>query len=68
MDFQSLELPIPNIVEKYEENMQAQIFKYLTSLSTEQKIAYKIAYDHLGTSFNILKSNGYLSWKKNNDL
>ncbi len=68
MDFQSLELPIPNIIEKYEENIQAQIFKYLTSLSTEQKIAYKIAYDHLGTSFNILKSNGYLSWKKNNDL
>jgi competence protein ComGC len=68
MDFQSLELPIPNIIEKYEENMQAQIFKYLTSLSAEQKIAYKIAYDHLGTSFNILKSNGYLSWKKNNDL
>jgi hypothetical protein len=28
----------------------------------QQKKAYVIAYDHLGSSFNIYKSNGFKEW------
>ena len=32
----------------------------------EKKLkAYNIAFNHLGSSFNILKSNGYKDWAKN---
>jgi hypothetical protein len=38
---------------------------YLSQLTEIQKQAYLIAKDHLGSSFNIIKSNGYIQWKKN---
>ena len=44
-----------------------EIYNYLSQLDEHNKQAYLIAYNHLGTSFNILKSNGYKEWinKKN---
>jgi len=41
------------------------ILKYLKQLDDKQRIAYFIATEHLGTSFDILKSIGYIEWKKN---
>jgi hypothetical protein len=38
--------------------------EYLSTLSEKEYKAYKIAEAHLGTSFDLLKSNGYLKWKK----
>jgi hypothetical protein len=32
-------------------------------MNESQKKAYLIAKDHLGSSFNILKSNGFSEWK-----
>tara|TARA_Y100000389_G_C17264814_1_gene414884 strand:- start:637 stop:789 length:153 start_codon:yes stop_codon:yes gene_type:complete len=38
--------------------------KYLKSLTDKELKAYNIAKDHLGNTFNLLKSNGFQEWKK----
>jgi len=40
--------------------------KYLSSLTPKQYKGYLIAKDHLRDSFDIYKSNGFLTWIKNN--
>jgi hypothetical protein len=47
-----------NIVEPLEQ-------QYLNQLSQHELNAYLIAKNHLGTSFNLKKSNGYELWYKN---
>ena len=37
--------------------------KYMESLSEKEKKAYFIAKSHLGSSFSLVKSVGYLEWK-----
>ena len=39
---------------------------YLDSLDEKEKMAYHIAKTHLGTSFSLEKSNGFIQWKKKN--
>jgi len=41
---------------------QSLVDKYLASLSEKQMKAYLIAKSHLGMSFSIEKSTGYLEW------
>jgi len=45
--------------------LEKEINEYLNQLDFKEKIAYKIAMEHLGTSFNIVRSNGFSEWKKN---
>ena len=40
------------------------INEYLESLSEKEKKAYEIARSHLGMSFQIEKSNGFIKWKR----
>lgn len=42
------------------------IQEYIKSLTPKQYKAYEIARDHLKDSFQIEKSNGFLSWVKKN--
>jgi hypothetical protein len=49
---------------KYPHDVQESILKYLEQLGDKERIAYSIAKEHLGTSFNVLKSIGYITWKK----
>jgi hypothetical protein len=58
------ELPLPNNFENYDIEIQSSIIEYITQLSDLEKKAYKIAYNHLGSSFNVVKSNGYNDWLK----
>ena len=37
---------------------------YLISLNEKEKKAYEIARSHLGTTFHLMKSNGFIEWKK----
>jgi hypothetical protein len=46
------------------DNIQEQIQLYLASLTPKQYKSYLIAKDHLGGSFQIEKSNGFLNWLK----
>ncbi len=45
-----------------EEELLQQAF--LEQLNAKEKIAYEIARDHLGSSFDLSLSIGYLEWKK----
>jgi hypothetical protein len=38
--------------------------EYLNSLTDQEKKTMNIAQDHLGTSFNILKSIGFIRWNE----
>jgi hypothetical protein len=58
------QLPLPNNFENYDADTQSAIIEYISHLSDIEKKAYKIAYNHLGSSFNVVKSNGYNDWLK----
>ena len=61
-----LGLELPNSFDKYELSVQELLIKYLKHLDTIERKAYTIGKQHLGSSFNILKSNGFIDWNKNN--
>lgn len=61
-----LGLELPNSFEKYDDFLKESLIKYLKHLDAIERQAYTIGKQHLGSSFNILKSNGYIDWKKNN--
>jgi len=47
-----------------ESSSKTDVVTYLTQLTPFEKSAYSIAKSHLGSSFNLIKSNGYLKWIK----
>ena len=59
-------LELPNSFEKYDDITKESVIKYLKHLNPIEKQAYTIGKAHLGSSFNVLKSNGYSEWKKHN--
>jgi hypothetical protein len=61
-----LALELPNNFQNYDQETQDLIINYLKYLNTIERQAYTIGKKHLGTSFNVVKSNGFLNWKKNN--
>jgi competence protein ComGC len=64
VNFKETGLSIPESVFKLTLEKQTEVYNYLIQMSDSQKKAYLIAQDHLGTSFSILKSNGFIEWKK----
>ena len=70
MNRQEIELEIglelPTSFEKYNNEVQEYIIKYLKQLNPIEKKAYTIGKEHLGSSFNLIKSNGYINWKETN--
>ena len=50
------------IMEKGKEDKDAIIAKYTAQLSEQQLKALELAQKHLGTSFNMSKSNGFKEW------
>ena len=63
--FKDLNIHIPSIIHSYDDIKQKEIYDYLTEImkDEQQKKAYVIAFQHLGSSFNIYKSNGFKEWK-----
>lgn len=59
-------LELPNTFDNYDDITKDNIINYLKQLNHIERQAYTIGKQHLGSSFNILKSNGYVEWKKNN--
>ena len=41
------------------------IKKYIEQMSEQEKIVLKIAQEHLGSSFDIVKSIGFIDWCSN---
>jgi transcriptional regulator CtsR len=42
----------------------SNVEEYIQSLNAQEKQALEIAKDHLGSSFNITKSIGFIKWKE----
>ena len=57
--------PTLNMNQLQEEQISLLVEQYLQEMGPLEKQAYEIAKSHLGTSFNIIKSNGFIQWKKN---
>lgn len=55
---------LPQEYETYSEDIKQLVNTYIHSLTETDYKAYLIAKQHLGSSFNILKSNGFMKWKK----
>jgi len=64
INFEETGLSIPVSILKLSIENQTEVYNYLIQMNEPQKKAYLIAKDHLGTSFNILKSNGFSEWYK----
>lgn len=60
--FDTLGIPIPDVIKTYSHEKQRNIYAYLSEMDELNKNAYKIAYNHLQTSFDICRSNGYKEW------
>jgi hypothetical protein len=67
INFESLNMKIPSLIKTYPIEKQREIFKYLSELDDLNKKAYEIASEHLGSSFNIYRSNGFKEWKNKNN-
>lgn len=65
VNFETLNLNISPFMKGHSVELQREIYDYLTELDDIHRKAYQIAYDHLGTSFNIARSNGFKSWQAN---
>jgi hypothetical protein len=65
VNFNTLNLQIPSTVKTYSNEKQQEIFNYLQEMDDHNRKGYLIAQNHLGTSFNIYKSNGFKEWLKN---
>jgi hypothetical protein len=63
VNFESLNLHISPFTKGYPIELQKEIYEYLTELDDIHRKGYQIAYDHLGTSFNIARSNGFKNWR-----
>jgi hypothetical protein len=64
VDFSILNIPIPKTIYLCSILQQQEIFEYLRQLDENDKKAYLIAFQHLESSFNIYKSNGFKEWKQ----
>ncbi len=49
-------------------NKDTEIATYMAQLKEQQLKALMIAKNHLGSSFNIYKSNGFIEWKNANKI
>jgi hypothetical protein len=67
INFESLKMKVPELIKTYPIEKQREIFNYLSEMDELNKKAYEIAFDHLGTSFNIFRSNGFKEWKHKNN-
>ena len=50
-----------------EAELEALTQEYIATFDEKRKIAYEIAISHLGMSYQVEKSNGFLEWKKKQD-
>jgi len=64
-NFEEMGIPVPPLFDKYDDEVKAYIYEYLSQLDEHNKKIYKIAHQQLETSFNVVKSNGYLKWLQN---
>ena len=45
-----------------------ELKEYLETLNEKQRISLEIAKEHLGTSFDYYRCNGFVEWKKSKSV
>jgi hypothetical protein len=65
VNFDTLNMKISDLMKRYPIERQREIFEFLNGMDEQNRKAYDIAYCHLGTSFNIARSNGFKEWIAN---
>ena len=68
LDKQTLKSQLQKQVEEETKVAKELQEKYLKTLTEKEFKGYEIAKSHLGLSFQLEKSNGYLEWKKKQTL
>jgi len=63
VNFASLNIPIPDSIKFHSIEKKREIFEYLSELDEINKVGYKIAFNHLESSFDICRSNGFKEWQ-----
>ena len=63
IDFTLLNIQVPEQIKNYSIEKQREIYEYLQNMDEIDKKAYLIAMNHLGSYFNIYRSNGFKEWK-----
>lgn len=65
INFNSLNMKISENIKTFPIEKQREIYQYLSEMDEHHRKAYEIAYEHLGTSFNVMRSNGFKEWISN---
>jgi len=55
---------MPDNFLDYSPEIQEDIRAYINQMTSIERKACKIAKEHLGTSFDLPHSNGFVAWKK----
>ena len=55
---------IPEAVKNYSPEKRQEVMDYLSEMDEQHRRAYEIAVNHLESSFDIVRSNGFQDWKK----
>jgi len=63
-DLVQLGVLLPPNFDTLSPDIQENVVAYLKQLDPIERRAYHIAIDHLGSSFHLLRSNGFCDWKK----
>jgi len=66
INFSLLDVKVPAIVSTYSIKKGCKIGEVLKITDDNNKKAYTIALNHLGSSFSIFRSNGFKNWKDKN--
>jgi hypothetical protein len=51
-----------SLIRNMDDTLTPLEIEYLETLTPRERKAYEIAKSHLGMSFNLKRSNGYLTW------
>ena len=63
-DFTTLNINIPAAVRNYSLEQKREVYDYLREMDEHHRRAYNIAVNHLESSFDIYRSNGFKEWKQ----
>ena len=63
-DFTTLNINIPAEVKNYSLEQKREVYDYLREMDEHHIRAYNIAVNHLESSFDIYRSNGFKEWKQ----
>ena len=56
-------LPISEFLYTYPATTQECVYRYLCQLTEIDRMAYRIAYEAMESSFNVVRTSGFVKWQ-----